>query len=198
MNDRTRSFALLLLAVASFAASAQSAPGPSPDPIPPERAIRQRVVVNAGLDDVWQAWTTTAGITSFFAPGANVEARVDGPFEVYMNPFAQPGMKGADDMRFLAVQDRKMITFTWNAPPSLPEARKQRTYVTLRFAPQGEKQTLVTMYHGGWGDGGEWDKAFVYFQNAWPRVLANLQKRFDSGPVDWTEWLNSMKAPPQK
>jgi len=25
-------------------------------------------------------------------------------------------------------------------------------------------------------------------------VLNNLKKRFDTGPVDWTEWLRRMKA----
>ena len=29
---------------------------------------------------------------------------------------------------------------------------------------------------------------------AWDSVLGNLQKRFVSGPVDWTEWLARMKA----
>ena len=88
--------------------------------------------MKAPVDAVWQAWTTSEGIRSFFAPDARVEARVDGPFEIYINPLAPPGQRGADDMRILALQDRKMLTFTWNAPPHLPEARAQRTYVTVR------------------------------------------------------------------
>jgi uncharacterized protein YndB with AHSA1/START domain len=164
-----------------------------------ERSVRSYVVVPAGIDDVWKAWTTTEGVKSFFAPDARVEARVDGPFEVYFNPFAPEGMKGADGMRFLAVQEKKMITFTWNAPPSLPEARKQRTYVTVRFLPEGEKSTRVTLYHGGWGEGGEWDKAFAYFEKAWHAVLVALEERFTRGPRDWTEWMNRMRpAAPAK
>ena len=158
-----------------------------------ERAINEKVIVKAGLDDVWQAWTTREGIKSFFAPDANIELRVDGPFEIFINPLAEPGMKGADGMRILAIQDKAMLSFTWNAPPHLPEARKQRTYVTLRFQSQGDSQTLVTLFHGGWGEGGEWDKAYAYFKGAWPSVLRNLQKRFDTGPVDWTEWLKRLK-----
>jgi len=61
-----------------------------------ERFIDKEVRVKAPLEAVWQAWTTTEGIKSFFAPDAHVEARVDGPFEIYFNPLAQPGMKGAD------------------------------------------------------------------------------------------------------
>ena len=51
-----------------------------------ERAIEREVVVPARVEAVWQAWTTTAGLKTFFAPDANVHLRVDGPFEVYFNP----------------------------------------------------------------------------------------------------------------
>jgi uncharacterized protein YndB with AHSA1/START domain len=158
-----------------------------------ERAIAKQVVVKAPVEAVWNAWTTTDGIKSFFAPEARVEARVDGPFEIYMNPYAAPGMKGADDMRFLALQPMKMLSFTWNAPPSLPEARAQRTVVVVRLKPVGDGQTEVSIYHAGWGEGGEWDKAYDYFDRAWGNVLANLQRRFTEGPMDWTEWLRRLK-----
>ena len=109
-----------------------------------ERAIDEAVVVKAPIAKVWAAWTTSAGIKTFFAPDAKIEARVDGPFQVYMNPLAAPGAKGADDMVILALQPPTMLSFTWNAPPHLAEVRKQRTYVTVRLAPQGEGETLVT------------------------------------------------------
>lgn len=168
-----------------------------------ERAVSKKVVVAAPVDAVWQSWTTTEGVKAFFAPDAKVEARVDGPFEIYMNPYAQPGMKGADDMRILALQDRKMISFTWNAPPHLPEVRAQRTYVTVRLKALGEKETEVSLHHGGWGEGGQWDQAYAYFDRAWGNVLANLQKRHAEGkPYDWTEWLaqirKMMESAPKK
>ncbi len=163
----------------------------------PERAITETITVKANVGDVWNAWTTNDGIKSFFAPDANVEARVGGPFQIYMDPFAPPGMKGADDMVFLAVQDKKMISFTWNAPPSLPEARKQRTVVIVRFAPRGELLTDVTLNHVGWGEpapDNEWGKAHDYFAKVWPNVLKNLKKRFDDGPVDWKPWLERLQS----
>lgn len=161
-----------------------------------ERAIDEKITVKAGVDDVWKAWTTTEGIKTFFAPDAKVELRVDGPFQIYINPYGEPGMKGADDMRIIGFQEKKMLSFTWNAPPSLPEARKQRSVVIVRFISRGDTLTDVTLHHVGWGEGGEWDKAFAYFSKAWPNVLKNLQKRFDSGPVDWTSWLETLRPKP--
>jgi len=158
-----------------------------------ERAIDKSVDVAATLDQVWDAWTTREGITSFFAPDAKVEARVGGAFQIYIDPTAPPGSKGADDMRFLAVQPKRMISFDWNAPPHLPEARAQRTFVVVRFEPVGDRQTRVTLHHTGWGESGEWDKAYQYFDRAWGDVLGNLKNRFDKGPQDWTAWLAQLK-----
>jgi uncharacterized protein YndB with AHSA1/START domain len=158
-----------------------------------ERAIDKQVVIAATLDQAWEAWTTREGIVSFFAPEAVVEPRVGGALHIHIDPTAPPGMKGADDMRFLALQPKTMISFDWNAPPHLPQARAQRTFVIVRFEPIGERETRVSLHHTGWGDGGEWDQAFAYFDRAWGSVLANLKKRFDSGPQDWSEWLAQLR-----
>ena len=158
-----------------------------------ERAIDKQIEVAASLDQAWEAWTTREGVRSFFAPDAKIEPHVGGAYEVYMDPLAKPGMKGADDMRVMAVQPKRMISFDWNAPPHLAEARKQRTFVIVRLEPVGERQTRVSLHHTGWGDGGEWDATYAYFDKAWSAVLGNLKKRFDSGPQDWGPWMEQLR-----
>ncbi|MEP7298759.1 MAG: SRPBCC domain-containing protein [Burkholderiales bacterium] len=166
-----------------------------------ERAIDKDVVVAAPIQSVWQDWTTKAGIESFFAPEAEIEAKVGGAFHIHIDPYGEPGMKGADDMRFMALQAPTMLSFDWNAPPSLPEVRQQRTFVVVRLADVDGRSTRVTLHHTGWGDGGEWDKTFTYFDRAWGNVLANLKKRHETGPRDWTEWRAQLQkahaAPPK-
>ena len=152
----------------------------------PDRAIRGEVIVPAGVDAVWEAWTTPEGITSFFGPACNIDLRVDGSYEILFDPEAEPGRRGGEGVRILALQPRNMLAFTWNAPPSMPEVRKQRTHVVVRFTPVGEASTKVTLFHDGWGVGPEWDEAFDYFTKAWiDLVLPRLKHRFTVGPVDW-------------
>lgn len=159
-----------------------------------ERAIELEAVVAAPVAEVWRAWTTTEGVRTFFAPDARVELRVDGPYEVYFNPLAAPGSRGADDMRILAFQEEKMLAFTWNAPPQFPAIRRQRTRVLLRFAAEGAAATRLTLRHDGWGDGAEWDAGHDYFAKVWPNVLKNLTKRFTDGPMDWAEWMGQLRS----
>ena len=168
-------------------------PGPQASPGNPDRAITKDTVVRASVADVWTAWTTSGGIQSFFAPEAIVDPKPDGAFRLHFNPYAPPGSKGADDMRFLALQKERMLSFTWNAPPHLPDARLQRTVVIVRVDPLSDNETRVRLSHVGWGDGGEWDKAYDYFDRAWSAVLANLQKRFAEGPIDWKPFLSKLK-----
>jgi len=154
MHPRTLWIPLLLTSAVSLA-------------LAQERSIDKEVVVAAPVAEVWQDWTTKAGIESFFAPEAQIDARVGGAFHIHMDPFGAPDMKGADDMRYMALQPMKMLSFDWNAPPSLPEARQQRTFVVVRLHDIDGKSTRVTIHHTGWGDGGEWGQDLCLFR---PRV----------------------------
>lgn len=150
------------------------------------RVIRGEVVVEADLDAVWDAWTTEDGIASFFAPACNIDLRVGGRYEILFDPAAEPGNRGAEGVVILALQPRRMLAFTWNAPPHMAEIRKQWTHVTVRFQPVGDERTKITLFHDGWGEGPEWDEAFEYFNRAWNDVvLPRLEYRFSVGPVDW-------------
>jgi len=147
-----------------------------------DRVIQGEVTLDAPVGEVWAAWTTPRGIRSFLAPDCNIELRVDGPFEMFFLPDGEPGKRGGEGVRFLAIQPEKMLSFTWNAPPHLPEARNQWTHVVLRFHEAEGGRTRLTLRHDGWGEGGQWDEAFSYFERAWLEiVLPNLAKMFAGG-----------------
>ena len=150
------------------------------------KQITFQVVISAPLQEVWKAWTSQEGVVSFFAPACKIELRVGGSYEMYFDPDAPAGERGGEGLTILAIQEGKMLSFTWNAPPSLPEVRGQFTHVTLYFQEARQNQTALTLVHDGWGEGGQWDQAFDYFTRAWGEVvLPRLEYRFVHGPVDW-------------
>ncbi len=153
----------------------------------PARVIEGEVIVEASVGEVWDAWTTEQGVTSFFAPAANGERWVNGRYEILFNPDAEPGQRGAEGTRMLAFQVNKMLAFTWNAPPHLAAVREHLTHVLIRLEEVAEGRTKVRLTHSGWGEGGEWDQAFDYFVRAWKElVLPRLEYRFSVGAIDWT------------
>jgi uncharacterized protein YndB with AHSA1/START domain len=152
-----------------------------------ERVLRAEVIVPAPVSEVWKAWTTNEGITTFFAPQGKVDLRVDGTYDIWFNPKGKPNERGAEGMRILDVDPERRFAFTWNAPPSIPSIRGRRTVVVLDFVPQGGRATKLTFTHLGWGEGPDWDKAYDYFDHAWGGfVLPSLVRRFEQGPIDWT------------
>lgn len=151
-----------------------------------ERAVTAHVEVPAALDDVWYVWTTEAGARTFFAPACRIDLRPGGAYEMLFDLEAEPGSQGGEGNRLLAIELRAMLSFSWNAPPELPTVRGQRTHVCVRFAALGPRWTRVSLRHDGWGEGGEWDQAFQYFERAWGRVvLPRLSYRFGHGPINW-------------
>lgn len=150
-----------------------------------ERSMQGEILVAAGLNDVWEAWTTEAGAKTFFAPDCEIDLKPGGAYEMYFDLDSPPGLRGGEGCRILAVQPMMMLSFTWNAPPSLPEVRGHFTHVILRFAQEGTG-TRVILTHDGWGSGCEWDKAFDYFKGAWFKVvLPRLKYRFAQDPINW-------------
>lgn len=156
-----------------------------------EKTLDRRIILHsdvpASVSDVWKAWTTKDGCKTFFAPDCRIDLRVGGAYEMYFMPDKPAGTRGGEGCSILALQEHAMLSFTWNAPPEMPNIRKQFTHVTLYFNAVDQITTRMQLIHNGWGRGEEWDAAFAYFEKAWGAVvLPRLVHRFKNGPVDWT------------
>ena len=48
--------------------------------------LKFEVNVNASLEEVWNAWTDDTLIVKWFSPGAHIEPRLGGAYELYFDP----------------------------------------------------------------------------------------------------------------
>lgn len=152
-----------------------------------EKVISVQIDVPAPLPEVWNAWTTEEGAQSFFAPKCKIDLKPGGSYEMLFDLEAEHGKQGGEGTVVLAVQPKRMLAFTWNAPPHLPSVRDQLTHVVVRMFETEAGETRVILRHDGWGEGKEWEDAFQYFSRVWREVvLPRLRYRFASGPVNWS------------
>ena len=156
-----------------------SAPKPKDEPkAAPAKVLHKEVVVPAARDLVWNCWTTTEGMKSFFASESKIELTPGGAYELYLGPATAAGARGSEGCKVLGFVPGEVLSFDWNAPPKFPEIRKERTCVVLRFEPAGENKTRVILDHHGWGEGEKWDAVYKYFDSAWDRCLIRSKKLF--------------------
>ncbi len=51
--------------------------------------------------------------------------------------------------------------------------------------PVGAGATRVTLVQTGWQTGAEWDAAYDYLAGGNAQLLAQLHRRFTTGPIAW-------------
>ena len=162
------------------------------------RVIQKEVVVLASPREVWDAWTTVPGVSSFLAPRANLELTIGGRYEMYFDLDAPPGSQGSEGCKVLSYLPQRMLSFDWNAPPQFPNVRKERTWIVVLLEVLGVRRVKVKLTHLGWKEGEEWDEVFRYFTRAWGTVLARLEHRFSTAPIDWSNPYRPPSATPSQ
>jgi uncharacterized protein YndB with AHSA1/START domain/predicted enzyme related to lactoylglutathione lyase len=144
-----------------------------------DRVIEKSCEVGLSISELWRLWTTGEGMAEWWVEENNIELRVGGPYELYMLPDAPDGNRGSDGCRILSFLPKKMLSFTWNAPPNLTHTRVRHTHVVLQFEELGDARSAVALSHLGWptsqaGRHEEWEATYAYFDDAWETVLDML------------------------
>jgi uncharacterized protein YndB with AHSA1/START domain len=168
--------ALVLIATTAFTQS----PAKPSKPAAFDKVLTLAVTIPARRAAVWQAFTTSEGLSTWLAPGAAVDLRAGGEWTAHF----PGGSTGGGTILSFVPQEELILSAL--APDKFPTVRAQRTRARFRFETRGDS-TLVQLTQTGWEDGDEWDKAYEYLAVGDAQLLATLHRRFVSGPIDWTK-----------
>jgi uncharacterized protein YndB with AHSA1/START domain len=138
------------------------------------------VTVPASADQVWDAFTTSAGVTSWLAPQATIEPRPGGKWEVSFGAGTSTG-----GGTIVLLQPKSLLAVAAMAPDQFPTVRRERTTAVFFFEPAGPQATTVRLAQTGWQQGAEWDQAYDYLAKGNAQLLEALYHRFAVGPVAW-------------
>jgi uncharacterized protein YndB with AHSA1/START domain len=156
-------------------------PGDATAPIDPDRfaaagadlrSFTKERVIPAAVDRVWAAWATDGGWSDVFPPpsASRIDLAIGGRYEWLFD-----GAIGGNGSQVLSYIPDRMMSFSWNAPPSQPDSRLARTWVVVETEALDGDRTRVRLTHLGFGDGPSWDETMAYFDKAWEYVLAQLE-----------------------
>jgi uncharacterized protein YndB with AHSA1/START domain len=169
----------LALALTVTAAVAQS-PEKTGKMAAPEKILVLEVTVPAPLSAVWEAFTTSAGLSTWLTPGAVVDLKEGGEWTAHF-PGGSTG--GGTILSFVP---QKELVLSAMAPDKFPTVRATRTKARFQFEARGDS-TVVRLTQTGWKDGEEWVKAYEYLTVGNAQLLATLHHRFVNGPIDWSK-----------
>jgi uncharacterized protein YndB with AHSA1/START domain len=157
-----------------------------PEPAPPQDLVIQ-VDVPATLPAVWQAFTTSDGLSTWLTPNAVVDLRSGGEWTAHF----PGGSTGGGTI--LSFTPEKEIVISALAPDQFPHVRAERTKVVFQFEARGGR-TIVRLTQSGWKSGAEWTNAYEYLVAGDAQLLAALHHRFVSGPLDWKKIFGDAPA----
>jgi len=165
-----------------FAAAGVWAQASSPAQ-PPDSAkvLSIGLSIPAPVHDVWEAFTTEKGLSSWLAPDVVVDLKPGGDWLVKF-----PGSTGGGTI--VSFVPEKEIVISALAPDRFPHVRAARTRAVFTFTAEG-KSTLVLLTQTGWQSGPEWDAAYEYLAAGNAQILAMLHHRFVAGPTDWQKTM---------
>ena len=142
--------------------------------------IHKTKLISASQLDVYHRWTSNEESPKFFAPKCHIELKIGGPYEQYFALENEPGIQGSEGCTILSYLPNQMLSYSWNAPPHIPEVRNHahKAWVVIWITERPNNQCTVDLYHLGFLNGPAWDETIQYFENAWDQVLENLATSF--------------------
>jgi uncharacterized protein YndB with AHSA1/START domain len=181
MKRRILLAAVLGIAMGWFGAAglAQSSTAAAPSNAA-EKVLVIQVVVPAAVGEVWKAFTTSEGLSTWLTPNAVVDLREGGEWTA---KFPGGSTGGGTILSFVP---EKELVISALAPDKFPTVRATRTRAKFSFEPKGGS-TVVRLTQTGWKEGDEWVRAYEYLTVGNAQLLATLHHRFVSGPIDWTK-----------
>ncbi len=152
---------------------------------PPQQFVIE-IEVPAPVHDVWNAFATSDGLSTWLFPSATVDLRPGGDWMVH---FPGGGTGGGTIVSFVP---EKELVIAALAPEKFPHVRAEHTRAVFQFEQRGSA-TVVRLTQSGWKSGDEWTEAYEYLVAGNSQLMATLHRRFVSGPLDWDKVLGNSK-----
>jgi len=121
--------------------------------------------VDASVDDVWTAFTTTEGLQSWVSPLADIDFKVGGKWRANYNEKGELGDATTIENTILCYDPKRMFSLKATGFPAgfpFKEAAKG-TWSIFYFEPISEQKTKITVVGLGYNDTEQSQKMRSYF-----------------------------------
>lgn len=137
-------------------------------------------IIEASIDDVWEAWTTKKGIESWMVAHADIELKVGGKMRTHYDPNGVLGDPNSIENTILCYDPKRMLSIkATKTPEKFPFKKAIEGMWTMIYLEElGPKRTKVTTVGLGFTNDPESQKMREFFKAGNAQTLEQLRKRF--------------------
>lgn len=136
--------------------------------------------VEAPVEAVWAAWTTSDGLRAWLAPHVETELRLGGRMRTNYNAKGTLGDSGTIENTILSFEPKRMLSIKVSkAPQGLPFPKAiHQMWTVLYFEPAGPDRTQLRIVGLGFEADEESQKMRAFFEQGNKATLKQLQSHF--------------------
>jgi len=136
-------------------------------------------IVDASVEDVWAAWTTTEGLESWLAPHASIDWRIGGRMRSSYDPAGTLDDPAVIENEILSFEPLRMFSMRVSrAPADFPFANTIRDMWTVVYLePVGAERTRVRLVSLGFSLDEESQQMRTFFDQGNAVTLTQMQQR---------------------
>lgn len=144
----------------------------------PSQTVAYEHEIDAGVEDVWNAFTTDEGLKSWMAPIAKIELRIGGKMTSNYNKDGQLGDATTIENTILSYEPKRMLSLqATRFPTGFPfEEAAKGTWSVFYFTPISSGRTRVRVVGLGYRDDEQSRKMKSFFAGANKQSLDGLNK----------------------
>jgi len=147
-----------------------------------ELMLKQEVVINISVDNVWKAFTEPEQWKKWATPVVQMDFRINGTIKSNYDSNAKIGDKGTITLHIPFYIPKKQIVMQAEIADNFPEFAKgeeKNLYTVNEFQQISDQQTKVIIYGIGYRNDPRWQELLHFFIQGNEMMLNNLKKSLE-------------------
>ncbi len=149
-----------------------------------QKIIQIEIELNCDISQAFELFTVNEKLESWLPEKAEVDPKVEGKYELFWDPQNRE-INSTIGCKITSIEKDKFLSFEWKGPERFQSFLNfcdplTHVVVVFSFSSDDPQKTTLFLFHSGWRDGPEWQKARDYFEKAWSGALTNLNEKLSS------------------
>jgi uncharacterized protein YndB with AHSA1/START domain len=149
-----------------------------------ENIVLIKEVIDCSIKVAFKYFTVNELLENWLTEKADINPKQGGKYELFWDPNNKE-INSTRGCKITGIEKDKFISFNWKGPvdfQSFMNFNDPLTHVIVFFSSDDKdpNKTNIHLFHTGWRNDENWQKARDYFKNAWLKALRSLKEKIEN------------------